>query len=494
MTHKITVVGGGTAGVMAATYLKSYYGELVDVTMIYDHSKPGIGVGESMTPSFDSYLKAVGVSTIELVQNCNATIKLGLQIKDWTHEGSLGYHSFAINEAMHSVDPVLNYYNAVAAYDILTDQFEGSHNYDEFYFDNNLIFGADNTSYRHALHIDANLVGRYIEDKFKDRINIVDGIVQQVNVKDRRIESIVLESGETYTSDLFIDSSGLAYALIKHLEPEWVNIQDQLPTNRTIPNPVFKDFDYIPPYTSAKATKNGWILDVPLSNRRGCGYVYSSDFQTDEDAKIEFNKWLVKTHNVELTSDRVIKYDNGYWKEQYIGNCMAIGLSAGFVEPLEATSIHMAFSLMEEFTSMYSLTESTVNNRTYNTVANRVYENSMEYIRYFYHTNRTDSEFWQYMTNNTPTWLEELSEGHASSFAAPGYITKAGMFTSTQYATIGNTHGKFTKAGITRYLDSKFMMAPAKAASANVKKIKLDLRQHAVDHKQWIDYVKAMAV
>jgi hypothetical protein len=98
------------------------------------------------------------------------------------------------------------------------------------------------------------------------------------------------------------------------------------------------------------------------------------------------------------------------------------------------------------------------------------------------------------MTNNTPTWLEELSEAYASSFAAPGYTSKQGMFTSTQYAMIGNVHGRFTKAGISRYLDSKFMMEHAKAASANVKKIKLDLRQHAVDHKQWIDYVKAMTV
>jgi len=394
MTHKITVVGGGTAGVMAATYLKSYYGELVDVTMIYDHSKPGIGVGESMTPKFDNYLKAVGISTVELVQNCNATIKLALQFKDWTYEGSLGYHSFPINEAIQSVDPTLAYYNAVDAYDMLTNQFEGSYNYDKFYFDNNLIFGTDNTSYRHAMHIDANLVGRYIESKFKDRINIVNGIVQQVNVKDKRIESIVLESGETYTSDLFIDSSGLAYVLIKHLDPEWVDVQDQLPTNRTIPNPVFKDFDYIPTYTSAKATKNGWILDVPLSNRRGCGYVYSSSFQTDEDAKIEFNKWLVETHNVELTSNRVIKYDNGYWKEQYIGNCMAVGLSAGFVEPLEATSI--GTSIQQSFLLMHRLPnydENTI--EKYNKDIGDILINIRDFVILHYITKKDNTDFWR---------------------------------------------------------------------------------------------------
>ena len=96
MSYKIIVVGGGTAGVMAATYFKSYWGNLVDVTMIYDHKKPGIGVGESLTPIFDNYLKTVGITTIELIQNCNATIKLGLKFKNWTHEGSEWHHSFPI--------------------------------------------------------------------------------------------------------------------------------------------------------------------------------------------------------------------------------------------------------------------------------------------------------------------------------------------------------------------------------------------------------------
>jgi hypothetical protein len=398
-------------------------------------------------------------------------------------------HSFPINEALAIADPTIRDFNAVDAYDILHDQYENAYNYDNFYYDNNLIFGADNLSYRHAMHIDATLVGRYIESKFKDKINIVDGIVQQVNVENREITNLTLTSGSVVTSDLFIDASGLEYALIKHLNPEWIDVTSQLPTNRTIPNPLFKDYDYIPPYTTAEATKNGWILDVPLSNRRGTGYVYSSEFTSDEEAKIDFNKWLLKTHGTELASDRVIKFNNGYWKEQWIGNCIAIGLASGFVEPLEATSLHNAYNQLEIITTLHSLTKCQFNIDNYNTLSNKIYENSFEYIRFFYHTGRTDSEFWKYLTNNTPAWLQNLDNKLKNSFLGPQDFPKSGAFDALSYISISYGHGRFTKEGVEKYLNSKHLMQHAKHASDQIKKIKLDLRKYAVDHKQWIDYI-----
>lgn len=491
--YKITVVGGGTAGVMSATYLKSYWGDQVDVTMIYDHSKPGIGVGESLTPIFDKYLSTVGISTLELIQNCNATIKLGLKFKNWTKQDSEWIHSFPINEALDATDPTISYFNAVDAYDMSIGQYENAYNYDKFYFDNNLIFGADIRTYRHALHIDANVVGRYIESQFKDKINIVDGIVDNVEVENREIKSITLASGQVITSDLFIDASGLGNAMFKYLDPEWISVEDQLPTNRTIPNPLFKDFDHIPPYTTAEATKNGWILDVPLSNRRGTGYVYSSKFTTDEEAKQDFNKWLIKTHDTELQSDRVIKFSNGYWKEQWIGNCIAIGLSSGFVEPLEATSLHNTFVQLEAITGMHTFIKSPHTIKKYNEFSNSIYEDCFEYIRFFYHTNRTDSEFWKYMTDNTPEWLQELDNKMKHSFVSPRDFRNV-IFDSSSYISVGYAHDRYTKEGTDRYLKSKSLTAQAKIDSQKIKEIKLDVQQYAVDHKEWIDYVKSLTI
>lgn len=489
--YRVTVVGGGTAGVMSATYLKAYWGDQVDVTMIYDHSKPGIGVGESLTPIFDKYLATVGISTLELVQNCNATIKLGLKFKNWAGDGNEWIHSFPIVEPFEATDAGVSYFNAVDAYDISVGEYENAYNYDEFYFDNNLIFGADISTFRHALHIDATVVGRYIESKFKDRINIVDGIVEHVQVENRSIKSITLASGERITSDLFIDASGLGNAMFKHLDPEWISVEDQLPTNRTIPNPLFKEFDHIPPYTTAEATKNGWILDVPLSNRRGTGYVYSSQFTTDEEAKQDFNKWLLTNHNVELQSDRVIKFSNGYWKEQWIGNCIAIGLSSGFIEPLEATSLHNTFVQLEAITGMHNFVESEYTIKKYNDFSNSIYEDCFEYIRFFYHTKRTDSEFWKYMTNNTPEWLSQLDQKMATSFVSPRDFPNV-IFDSSSYVSVGYGHNRYTAEGTARYLKSKNLYDLAKIESQKIKQIKQDVKQYAVDHKEWIDYIKSL--
>lgn len=490
MTYKIVVIGGGTAGVMAATYFKSYWGNLVDVTMVYDHKNPGIGVGESLTPLFDSYLKTVGVSTIELVKHCHATIKLGLKFTNWSHPGSEWTHSFPINEAFASVDPTLFAFNAIDAQEILDNNYSNAYNYDDFYFNNNFIAGVDNLSYRHALHVDANLVGRYIEQKFKDKITIINGIVTKVTVSNRSIDSINLASGEELTSDLFIDASGLEYALIKHLEPTWVDVSTQLPTNRTIPNPLFKEFDFIPPYTHSDATKNGWILDVPLSNRRGTGYVYSSEFTSDEEAKQDFNQWLLKKHGVELQSDRVIKFSNGYWKDQWIGNCIAVGLASGFVEPLEATSIHNTVSQIEKIAALNTFTDLNHSRRTYNEFIENSYSNEFKYLRFFYHTKRTDSEFWKYLTNNTPEWLTDLEEKIKDSFITQHDINSNGnMFDSTSFLSVAYGHGYITQDSIRKLFREKYLSTHARAGADRVRKIKYEFYKQAVDHKQWIDAI-----
>lgn len=489
MTYKIVVVGGGTAGVMAATYFKSYWGDLVDVSMVYDHRNPGIGVGESLTPLFDSYLKTVGVSTIELIKNCHATIKLGLKFTNWTKPGSEWVHSFPLNDAIASVDPTILSFNAIDAYEILNDRYNNAYNYDNFYFNNNLIAHQNNLLYRHALHVDANLVGRYIESKFKNKINIIDGIVSNVCVKDNAISNVKLHSGQELTADLFIDASGMQYALIKHLNPQWIDVSDQLPTDRTIPNPLFKEYNHIPPYTHADATKNGWILDVPLSNRRGTGYVYCSKFTSDEEAKQDFNQWLITNHNAELESDNVIKFSNGYWDNQWIGNCVCIGMASGFIEPLEATSIHNTVAQIEKIAALFSFNGSDYNKQVYNEFVRNMYNTAFKYIRFFYHTKRTDSEFWRYLSNNTPEYIILLEEKLKTSFISQHDFNSPVMFDSTSFLSVAYGHGYTTKSGIKHYLETKYLTNHAQHASDQVAKIKAEAYKSAIDHKAWIDQI-----
>ena len=491
--YNIVVVGGGTAGMMAASYMKAFWGPLADIQVIYDHNTPGIGVGESLTPVFDAYLKVVGITTVELIKHCNATIKLGLKFKNWTHEGSEWYHSFPLNDAFGLLDQPLLFYNAIDAYDILHNQYDGSYNYGKYYFEHNTIPSANNLQYRHALHVDATLFSKYVEDKFKDQLTIIDGIVDNVNVANGNITSIHLKDGQEIVADIFIDATGYSRTLIKNLNPEWVDISDQLPTNRTIPNPLFKEFDSIPPYTTAEASKNGWILDVPLSNRRGTGYVYSSKFTTDQEAKEDFNQWLLKTHNVELASDRVISFSNGYFKNLWIGNCVAMGLASGFVEPLEATSIHHLITQVDNFVRIYHGKNLAFDIENYNRLAEAIYENSFKYIRFFYNTGRTDSEFWRYLDENKPGWLCSIEEKIKHSFITHRDIEDdRWMFESTSFNCIAYGHGMYKdNTRIEHFLRSQGLYARAAQVSADVRKIKKLVEAESVDHKQWIDLIKS---
>jgi tryptophan halogenase len=489
VTYKIIVVGGGTAGVMISTYLKSFWQDSADITMVYDHKRPGIGVGESLTPVFDTYLKRVGVSTIDLIKNCHATIKLGLKFKNWSHEGSEWYHSFPLNNAFSHVPVTLYEYEAINAYDIATGQHDNGYTYGQFYFKNNLIPTTDNLAYRHALHIDATLVSKYIENVFKDRLTIIDGIVEQVEVSDTRdIKSITLQSGQKLTADIFIDASGYERVLFKHLKSEWVDWSDQLITDRTIPNPLFKDFDEIPPYTTAEATKNGWILDVPLSNRKGTGYVYSSKFTTDQEAKEEFNKWLLKTYNVELASDRVISFKNGFHKEQWIGNCIAMGLASGFCEPLEATSLHHLMIEIDQFTRVYRGKVLEFDRMHYNIFLETMYVNSFKYIRFFYNTGRRDSEFWRYLDDNKPDWLQAYEDKAKHSFFTMWDIpNNQFMFESSAFNCVAYGHGMYKdNKSLIDFLKAQAILEPTKEASQKIKQTKRELEVFAVDHKAWI--------
>ncbi len=490
---KIVVVGGGTAGTVVSTYFKSYWGDRADITVVYDHKQPGIGVGESLTPVFDAYLKAIGVSTHDLIKNCNATIKLGLKFKDWTKPGHHWHHSFPLNECLEQIDSVMFGYNAISAYDILHKQNDEQYNYGNFFFNNNLIPKHNDLNYRHALHIDATLLGKYLESKFKNRIRIIDGIVEKVNMHDGEISSIVLKDGTELTADIYVDASGYERVLIKNFNPRWVDISNDLPTDRTIPNPAFVTYDFIPPYTTAEATKNGWILDVPLSNRRGTGYVYSSKFTTDEEAREDFNKWLVKTHNIELTSNRVIKFSNGYYETTWNGNCIAMGLSSGFVEPLEATSIHHLIIQMDNFVRLFQGKHLEFDRKTYNTIIREVYENSFNYIRFFYNTNRRDSDFWNYLTDNKPDWIKVLEEKLKYSFLTSKDIPNDRfMFESTSFNCVAYGHGLYDdNRCLKQFLDNHGLYEAAARYSKKVRDVKNIINQQAIDHKAWIDFIKS---
>lgn len=486
--NRIVVVGGGTAGAIAATYIKKNWEENVEVVLVYDHSKPNIGIGESLTPVIYEYLSFVGITTYELVKNVNATIKLGIQFKNWMNENDVFYHPFPQKE-LYGASP----FNFEAAYDIAS----GSYNHDICYgrelFDHNRI---PEFPCNHSVHIDGTLFSKFIIEKFKKYLTIIDDVVTDVVVDGKKIDHLILEKTGKISADFYIDATGFNASLFKNLSPEWVDRSDWLPLDSCIPNPIpTPEPKSLPVCTLAEASKDGWILQVPLSNRIGAGYLYSSKFTSDEVAIERFNSFLKTKYDYSLTDafasgpgrgKKILNFKSGYWKEQWIGNCLAIGLSSGFAEPLEATNIHQAVSQMQKFLSMYNFKCYDIDIKNYNIEMLDFYERAYLFIRFCYTTERTDSDFWNYMTNNIPYEVNCLDEKIRKDVLNIKSMPQS-IFNFDNFTKIAVGLKKIDRQSYKKILKDRKLYDGAKANSEVFKLAKKEIFDKSVDHKKYIE-------
>ena len=487
---KITVVGNGTAGVICSTFFKTFWKDSVEIELIFDSKKEIIGVGESTTPSIFEYLKYIGVSSHELIKNTNCLLKLGIKFKNWKEPNKHFFHNF--NEPNVEHNSINDTYFLSSAYGIMKDQFENDFYLQDSFLEENKVPRSfpDDTS--HALHIDAKKFSKYILEKFKNKITILDGEIINVEVENNNIKSLILKDGRKVKSDLFIDASGFSKVLFKHLDSEWIDMSSYLPMNKSIPNLINKVYKEIPTFTLAESTKNGWIWEIPLQDRYGSGYNYSSKFTTDEEARKDFDKWLSKNHKIGLESDKIIKYETGYYKEQWIGNCIAVGLSSGFVEPLESSSIHTIIRQAFYITNFYSLKLNEFSIKTYNRKLQNVYKTIFDFIRLHYYLKRSDSEFHSYMNETTPDWIKELESKLENSFINfYDFFDNDDLFTAMNYITLCNGLRLIkSKSGIEAYLSNNNFLKMSKSCYQQIQRIKMINRHNSIDHSEIIQSIK----
>ena len=246
--------------------------------------------------------------------------------------------------------------------------------------------------------------------------------------------------------------------LFKHLNPEWVDTSHILPIDRAIPQQIPNITGQIPSHTLAEATDNGWIWQLPVGDRYGTGYLYSSKFTSDEEAREKYNNWLVENHNVELTTDRIIKYRPGYYKNNWIGNCLAVGLSSGFIEPLEATGIMIISKQIYNFVAFNSALNNLNHTKSYlNTMNTALYDEIVRFNALHYCTDRTDSDFWKYMTNNKLQWVKDYQEKCQKEFIDNSVFlnVKDCIWAFDSYIQISHGLGMFDKNSILEYLRIK---------------------------------------
>ncbi len=344
--RSLAIVGGGTAGWMAAAALaKSLVGMGVQIRLIESERIGPVGVGEATIPPIMDFIRQLGIDEDELVREIKATYKLGIGYRDWTRAGHFYFHPFGPTGPGMGNIPFQAYW--------LKMFLEGNAECLEEYSIQSVaaLHGrfarpvhAPNTPLNkitYALHFDAGRFAQYLRG-FAEARGVVrtEGYVRHVSVRgeDGFVESVTLESGEIVSADLFVDCSGFQGVLIEGaLNTGYEDWSQWLPCDRAV---VVHSQRSAPPdpYTQVTARDAGWQWRIPLQHRDGNGYVYSGEFSGDESARAVL---LGNLGGRTLSEPMVLRFRPGRRRQAWNRNVVSLGLAAGFLEPLEATSIHL---------------------------------------------------------------------------------------------------------------------------------------------------------
>ena len=438
----LVIVGGGTAGWITALLAAKRHPNH-KVTVIESSKLGVVGVGESTTGKFTDILFNIyydlGCDVNEFIAETGATIKLGITHKGWTNNIDQYYVGPIDGSWTHesSPDPLFCWgLNNLDYSKLVTIAKCGFLNYHGM-----STFNKRTMSFlepRYAMHVDAFLVGQYFK-KLCLRTNnctyIDDEVVDvHLNSLTGNIESLTLKNNSSVEGDMFIDCSGFNKILMNKLGAKWVSYLGNLPLNSAIPFWLDYEKDEDPAITTmAWAQKNGWMWQIPLMDRKGCGYVFCDAYTTPDKAQEEIETILGKKIEVR----KHIKFNSGRQESAWIKNCVAIGLSSAFLEPLEATSIHssivQAYSFIFEY--LKPTVEATLNDgsrNNYNRRTRKLYDDIKDFLVLHYMGGRDDSEFWKYIktgvtqTDFVKDLLEMAKHKVPSSQDFPTYAGSAG--------------------------------------------------------------------
>lgn len=401
--EKIVILGGGTAGWIAAAVLsKILSGGNCRIELVESPEISAVGVGEATIPPIINFLKFLDIGEREFIQYTNATFKLGIKFKGWNKEEESYFHPFGsigVNIDGNNFYPYWQKAKLFGGETQFTDYSPAALMAEKkkFYLPQMAAKDSFLAGASYALHFDAGLVAKYLQ-AYAQRRGVKQTLARVENVacqQNGNIKTLMLSNGEKVEGDFFIDCSGFNGLLIEQtLNAGYEDWSDFLPCDRAIAVQTEAGND-INPYTLATARDSGWTWNIPLQSRSGNGYVYSSKFCSDDEALAMLSQSLTERF---ITEPRIIPFVTGRRKSIWKKNCLSLGLSAGFVEPLESTAIHLITRGIRAFVDLFpdkNCSELLVNE--YNRIMNREYELVRDFIILHYcTTTRRDSNFWRY--------------------------------------------------------------------------------------------------
>lgn len=397
MTNKIknvVIAGGGTAGWMAAAAFSKLIGKNLNITLVESDEIATVGVGEATIPPIKTFHRLLGINEQEIMRATNATFKLGIEFENWGLQDSKYIHSFGATGKECWAGEFHHFWLHGLRKGIKANF--GDYCYELQAAKAHKFALSNNTPINYAYHLDATLYAKYLR-KFSENLGVtrLEGKIQQVNKdsKTGNISSLSLASGQLVEGDFFIDCTGFRGLLIEQaLHTGFDDWSHWLPCDRAVAVQT-KTVSSPLPYTRSIAHKSGWQWQIPLQNRVGNGLVYCSKYCSDEEA---ISTIKANIEGEMITEPRVIKFNTGRRRKGWNKNCVALGLSSGFIEPLESTSIHLIMSGVIRLLRLFpfeGICQSTIDE--YNSKLDSELNAVRDFIVLHYKTTeREDTDFW----------------------------------------------------------------------------------------------------
>jgi len=396
--RKIVIAGGGTSGWLAAAAISKVLGKNLDITLIESPEIGRIGVGEATIPTLRVFHKLLGINDRELMAQVQGTFKLGIEFSNWANKGDKYFHSFGITGKECWACQFQHFWLAGKKYGIDTPF--GDYCPESKAARLERCSGEDD-GVNYAYHFDANLYADYLRNfSIKLGVRHVEGFIDKVILSPENgfIKSLLLKDGQEIEGDLFLDCTGFKAMLIEGaLNTPWIPYGHYLPCDSAIA--MQTELVRAPrPYTQAIAHDFGWQWRIPLQHRAGNGLVYSSRHVSDDEA---ISTLLKNLDGPAVTEPRVIKYRTGRRMKSWNKNCIAVGLTASFIEPLESTSIHLAMAAIYRLMRYFPQNEISMSNvDEFNKQSAEEMDRARNFVILHYHaTQRDDTDFWRYCKN-----------------------------------------------------------------------------------------------
>lgn len=480
IVKSLLVVGGGTAGLISAIILK----KKLDIQIDLVHSKDIgiIGVGEGSTEHWKEFMDHVGIDQYTLIKETDATYKSGIMFEGWSHRDYLHSVAKPLNDRTGQYHYV---YSKMIAENItpLSPKMFWENRIDKTFLNNSQSFPSNQFHFNtHKLNAFLIKIARSIG------INVFEDDILDLTLDESGYIDFITGKINRYKYDFYIDSTGFKRFLISKLGGAWKSYSKYLKMKSAITFQT-EDTETYNYWTLAKAMDYGWMFNIPVWGRHGNGYIFDSDYINADKAKQEIEKCLEK----EIEIGKQFQFDPGALEECWIKNCCAIGVSANFVEPLEASSI--GTSIQQSFLLMHRISQyDDAGIKSYNSSVNDVMENIRDFICLHYITDKQSTEFWKDLKNiQIPDSLASKLEAWKHRLPIKEDFNKLSdyiLFTDPNFILVMEGLGLFDRSSIKQEFHSLHPSIKHRTEQIITMMQQGNNRLNTIPHKQFIKLIR----